>query len=158
MKTIENGIIINGATFELVVEDDYIGRECMNCDFHQNCYSLCNGDLLCDVIKEGAGISKDGCLFKKVNNQKQNNMQIDTKFNVGDTVYFLNDNKLYKGVVKQIIINIDSSVLEIYEVAFINRDNEESKKDIGAEELIESAKDLFDNLMLNFSKSEKENE
>lgn len=62
MKTIENGIIINGATFELVVEDEYIGRECMNCDFH----SLCNEDLLCDVIKKEAGISKDGNLFKKV--------------------------------------------------------------------------------------------
>lgn len=158
MKAIENGIIINGATFELVVEDDNAGKECKNCDLKQFCHPLCNDDLLCEVISEGVGLSQDGSLFKKVNNQQQKDMKINTKYNVGDTVYFLNDNQLYKGVVKQIIININSRVLEIYEVAFINRYNEESTKDIGAEELFESAKDLFDNLMLDFAKSAKENE
>lgn len=87
-------------------------------------------------------------------------MKFETKFNVGETVYSLSDNTLYKGVVNGIIINIRSviTITEIYEVKFINRDYEEAKQDIGSDFLFESAKDLFDNLMLDFENSQNRNE
>lgn len=86
-------------------------------------------------------------------------MELKTKFNVGDTVYFLNDNTLYKGDVNDIIINVSSVITEFYNVKFVNReDYEECTIDIGADSLFESAKDLVDKLMLDFENSEKENE
>lgn len=85
-------------------------------------------------------------------------MKYETKFNVGDTVYFLSDDTLYKGVINEITINVRKCILIIYEVAFINRDNEESTKDMGEDWLFESAKDLVEKLMLDFENSEKENE
>lgn len=86
-------------------------------------------------------------------------MELKTKFNVGDTVYFLNNNELYKGVVNDITINVNSRILEIYEVSFRSKyDYEALKKDIGADYLFESAKDVVDNLMLDFEDSEKEND
>lgn len=87
-------------------------------------------------------------------------MKIETKFKVGDTVYFIRDNVLNKGVINGIIINIRSviTITEIYEVKFINRDYEEAKQDIGSDFLFESAKDLFDNLMLDFENSQNGNE
>lgn len=86
-------------------------------------------------------------------------MKLETKFNVGDTVYFLNDNKLYKGVVNDITINVNSRILEIYEVSFRSKyDYEALKKDIGADELFESAKAVVDKLMLDFGKQDEVNE
>lgn len=85
-------------------------------------------------------------------------MELKTKFNVGDTVYFLNDNTLYKGVINYITINVRKCSLIIYEVAFINSDNEESTKDMGEDWLFESAKEVVDDLMLNFEKREEEND
>lgn len=88
-------------------------------------------------------------------------MKLETKFNIGDTVYFLCDDTLYKGVINDITITVRNSIstlLIIYEVAFINRDNEESTKDMGEDWLFESAKAVVDYLMLDFENSEKENE
>ena len=86
-------------------------------------------------------------------------MELKTKFNVGDTVYFLNDNTLYKGDVNDIIINVSSVITEFYNVKFVNReDYEECTIDIGADSLFESAKEVVDNLMLDFENSDKENE
>lgn len=86
-------------------------------------------------------------------------MELKTKFNVGDTVYFLNDNTLYKGDVNDIIINVSSDITEFYNVKFVNReDYEECTIDIGADSLFESAKGVVDNLMLDFENSDKENE
>lgn len=87
-------------------------------------------------------------------------MKLKTKFNVGDTVYFLNNKQLYKGVVNNIQININSCVLETYKVSFIDKDDycENCKKigDFDVDELFESAKHLVDKLMLDFENSEKE--
>ena len=86
-------------------------------------------------------------------------MELKTKFNVGDTVYFLNDNTLYKGDVNDIIINVRSVITEFYNVKFVNReDYEECTIDIGADSLFESAKEVVDNLMLDFENSDKEND
>lgn len=86
-------------------------------------------------------------------------MELKTKFNVGDTVYFLNDNTLYKGDVNDIIINVSSVITEFYNVKFVNReDYEECTIDICADSLFESAKGVVDNLMLDFENSDKENE
>lgn len=86
-------------------------------------------------------------------------MELKTKFEVGDTVYFLYDNELYKGVVNNIRINVASRILEIYEVSFTSREDYcELKEDIGADNLFKSAKDVIDNLMLDFEKQDEVNE
>lgn len=86
-------------------------------------------------------------------------MEFKTKFNVGDTVYFLNDNTLYKGSVNDIIINVSYVITEFYNVKFVNREDfEECTIDIGADSLFESAKGVVDNLMLDLEKREEEND
>lgn len=58
-------------------------------------------------------------------------MKIETKFNIGDTVYFLIDNALYKGFINEINIKVSyiqsvqipwSDFKEIYEVKYINNE------------------------------------
>lgn len=85
-------------------------------------------------------------------------MKLETKFNVGETVYFLSDNTLYKGVVNDININIRSVITEYYEVKFVNRDWEEATEDIGADSLFECTSDLFNKLMSDFKNANNENE
>lgn len=94
-------------------------------------------------------------------------MKIETKFNVGDTVYFLIDNALYKGVINEINIKVSyiqsvqipwSDFKEIYEVKYINRRNVEVKKDIGLDSLFKNANDLFDKLLFDFKNANKEKE
>ena len=85
-------------------------------------------------------------------------MKFETKFNVGETVYFLSDNTLYKGVVNEIIINVRGGILEMYEVKFVNRDCEEATQDIGSDFLFKSTSDLFNKLMSDFKNANKENE
>lgn len=94
-------------------------------------------------------------------------MKIETKFNIGDTVYFLIDNALYKGVINEINIKVSyiqsvqipwSDFKEIYEVKYINRRNVEVKKDIGLDSLFKNANDLFDKLAFDFKNANKENE
>ena len=44
-------------------------------------------------------------------------MTIETKFNIGDTVFFLSDNKIEEGIVKRIQIDAyETGDLEIYSV------------------------------------------
>lgn len=94
-------------------------------------------------------------------------MKIETKFNIGDTVYFLIDNALYKGVINEINIKVSyiqsvqipwSDFKEIYEVKYINRKNVEVKKDIGIDSLAKTSNDLFDKLAFDFKNANKENE
>lgn len=94
-------------------------------------------------------------------------MKIETKFNIGDTVYFLIDNALYKGVINEINIKVSyiqsvqipwSDFKEIYEVKYINSRNVEVKKDISTDNLFKSATALVDKLMLDLEKREEEND
>lgn len=94
-------------------------------------------------------------------------MELKTKFNIGDTVYFLIDNALYKGVINEINIKVSfiqsvqnswSDFKEIYEVKYINRRNVEVKKDIGLDSLFKTANDLFDKLSFDFKNANKEKE
>lgn len=94
-------------------------------------------------------------------------MKIETKFNIGDTVYFLIDNALYKGVINEINIKVSyiqsvqipwSDFKEIYEVKYINRKFVEVKKDIGFDSLFKTENDLFDKLAYDFKNANKENE
>ena len=94
-------------------------------------------------------------------------MKIETKFNIGDTVYFLIDNALYKGVINEINIKVSyiqsvqipwSDFKEIYEVKYINSSNVEVNKDISTDNLFKSATALVDKLMLDLEKREKEND
>ena len=94
-------------------------------------------------------------------------MKLETKFNVGDTVYFLVNNVLYKGVINEINIKVSyiqsvqipwSDLQEIYEVNYINRMSEEVKKDIAFDSLFKSTSDLFNKLMSDFKNANNENE
>lgn len=94
-------------------------------------------------------------------------MKIETKFNIGDTVYFLIDNALYKGVINEINIKVSyiqsvqipwSDFKEIYEVKYINRRNVEVKKDIGFDSLFKNLYDLFEKLEFDFKNANKEKE
>lgn len=85
-------------------------------------------------------------------------MKIETEFEVGETVYFVRDNIINKGVINEILINVRPCILERYEVKYLNYCNEEVADYIEVDSLFESAKDLVDKLMLDFEKSEKENE
>ena len=68
METIKNGIIINGVIYELVVQEDSIGHECKDCELIKFCTSLERSEVICNTISTGVGLSKEGSLFKKVNN------------------------------------------------------------------------------------------
>ena len=86
-------------------------------------------------------------------------MKIETKFNVGDTVYFLRDNEIYKGFINQTFINVRSTDIdEKYEVEYINGYYERVRADIDADSLFENAKGVVEKLMKDFKNSEKENE
>lgn len=90
-------------------------------------------------------------------------MKIETKFKVGNTVYFISDNVLNHGVIKEIIINVrgfnsEMSILERYEVKYLNYCHEEVTDKIEVDYLFNNTKELFDKLILDFENSEKENE
>lgn len=82
-------------------------------------------------------------------------MKIETKFKVGDTVYFISDNVLSKGVINEIIINVRGGILERYEVKYLNYCHEEVTDNIEVDELFNNTKELFDKLILDFENSEK---
>lgn len=83
-------------------------------------------------------------------------MKFETKFNVGNTVYFISDNVLNKGVITEIIINVRGPILERYEVKYLNYCQEEVKDDIEVDYLFNNTKELFDKLILDFENSEEE--
>lgn len=85
-------------------------------------------------------------------------MKLETKFNVGDTAYFIVDKRIYKGVITKIIIEVWPAIWERYEVKYFDECHEKVKDCIEAESLFESGKDLVDKLLLDFENSEKENE
>lgn len=77
-------------------------------------------------------------------------MKIETKFKVGDTVYFISDNVLNKGVIKEILINVGGGIFERYEVQYFNYCYEKVTNKIEAEYLFNNTKELFDKLILDF--------
>lgn len=86
-------------------------------------------------------------------------MKFETKFNVGDTVYFLRDDEIYKGVINQTIINVRSTdIWEKYEVEYLDRYYERVRADIDADSLFENAKGVVEKLMKDFEDAENENE
>lgn len=91
-------------------------------------------------------------------------MKIETKFEVGDTVYFIRDNILNKGVINEIIINVrgffnsEGFISERYEVKYLNYCQEVVTDKIEVDYLFNNTKELFDKLILDFEKSENENE
>lgn len=85
-------------------------------------------------------------------------MKLETKFNVGETVIFISDNIIKKGVITKIFIEVRPAIWERYEVKYFNECHEEEKDRIEAESLFGSEKELIDKLLLDFEKSEKENE
>lgn len=88
-------------------------------------------------------------------------MKIETKFKVGDTVYFISDNILNKGVINEIIINVrgffnsEGIISERYEVKYLNYCHEEVTDKIEVDYLFNNTKELFDKLILDFENSEE---
>lgn len=86
-------------------------------------------------------------------------MKLETKFNAGDSVYFLRNDEIHKGLINQTIINVRSTdILEMYEVEYLDGYYERLRANIGADSLFENAKGVVDKLMLDFENHEKENE
>lgn len=85
-------------------------------------------------------------------------MKIETKFKVGDSVYFISDNVLNWGVINEILINVRGGILERYAVKYLNYCHEEVMDKIEVDYLFNNTKELFDKLILDFENSEKENE
>lgn len=93
-------------------------------------------------------------------------MKLETKFKVGETVYFISDNVLNKGVITEIIINVRGFssdkfsyiISERYEVEYLDRDYERVRADIDADSLFENAKGVVEKLMKDFEKSEKDSD
>lgn len=87
-------------------------------------------------------------------------MKINTKFNIGDTVYFIIDNVLNKGVINEVIINVRvrGGILERYRVEYLNYCHEKVTDNIETEYLFNNTKELFEQLILDFENSENGNE
>lgn len=85
-------------------------------------------------------------------------MKIETKFNIGDTVYFIIDNVLNKGVINEVIINVRGGILERYEVKYLNYCHEKVTDKIEAEYLFNNTKELFEQLILDYQNLENEDE
>lgn len=86
-------------------------------------------------------------------------MKFETKFNVGDSVYFLRNDEIHKGLINQTIINVRSTdILEMYEVEYLDGYYERLRANIDADSLFENAKGVVDKLKLDFENHEKENE
>lgn len=81
-------------------------------------------------------------------------MKIETEYNIGDTVFFVLDGEIQKGVINEIFINAKPIVTELYEVKFANRDYEEATQDIDSDRLFATPQALVEGLMLNFSNKE----
>lgn len=85
-------------------------------------------------------------------------MKLETKFNVGEIVFFISDNIIKKCVITKIIIEVRPAIWERYEVKYFNECHEEEKDRIESESLFRSEKELVDKLLLDFENSEKKNE
>lgn len=85
-------------------------------------------------------------------------MKLETKFNVGEIVFFISDNIIKKGVITKIIIEVRPAIWERYEVKYFNECHEEEKDRIESESLFRSEKELVDKLLLDFENSDKKNE
>lgn len=93
----------------------------------------------------------------------QTNMDIKTKYDIGDTVYFLDDNEMAKGTVKGFLVKGGSDVLEgfqeKYTVEFFSPYwREVVKKDFDVDRLFATPADLWAALTADFSEYEKEEE
>ena len=86
-------------------------------------------------------------------------MKIETKFDVGQTVYFLGDEGIYRGVIGETVICVwPTHTVEEYEVEYTDGLYEKVRKRIDADSLFENAKGVVEKLMKDFEKSEEENE
>lgn len=84
-------------------------------------------------------------------------MNIETNFNVGEKIYFLYDNEIYNGVIQAIIIRVYDFIQQKYIVEFFAC-GDRVTKELDKDSIFETPTALVDELMSNFSKTEKEDE
>ena len=46
---IQNGIIINGVTYEFASSEEIKGDDCMECALHEKCHEI-RSDILCNIL------------------------------------------------------------------------------------------------------------
>lgn len=87
-------------------------------------------------------------------------MKIETRFEIGDTVYFLNDNEMAKGTAKGFLVkggsDVQAGYQEKYTVEFFSPYwCEVVTKEFNVDRLFATPQALVEGLMLNFSNKEE---
>lgn len=88
-------------------------------------------------------------------------MKIETRFEIGDTVYFLNDNEMAKGTAKDFLVkggsDVSAGFQEKYTVEFFSPYwCEVVTKEFDVDRLFATPQDLWAALVADFSEYEKE--
>lgn len=80
-------------------------------------------------------------------------MKIETEYNIGDTVFFVLDGEIQKGVVQDLNISANPNIHETYEVKCFC-DCGEHTIEFDSDRLFATPQALVEGLMLNFSNKE----
>lgn len=80
-------------------------------------------------------------------------MKIETEYNIGDTVFFILDGEIQKGVVQELNISVNPYIHETYNVKCFS-DCEEHTIEWDSDRLFATPQALVEGLMLNFSNKE----
>jgi predicted RNA-binding Zn-ribbon protein involved in translation (DUF1610 family) len=81
-------------------------------------------------------------------------MKIETEYNIGDTVFFIIDGKIQKGVVQDLNISVNPDIHETYNVKVFCPDCGEHTIEWDSDRLFATPQALVEGLMLNFSNKE----
>lgn len=81
-------------------------------------------------------------------------MKIETEYNIGDTVFFILENEIQKGVVQDLNISVHSDIYEKYNVKCVLPDCGENTITLFSDRLFATPQALVEGLMLNFSNKE----
>ena len=80
-------------------------------------------------------------------------MKIETEYNIGDTVFFILDGEIQKGVVQDLNISVNPDIHETYNVKGFH-DCGEHTIEFDSDRLFATPQALVEGLMLNFSNKE----
>ena len=81
-------------------------------------------------------------------------MKIETEYNIGDTVFFIHEDEIQKGVVQNLKIMVHPNIYEKYNVKCFFPDCGECTIELASDRLFATPQALVEGLMLNFSNKE----